>query len=243
MRLDKHLFSQGLASSRSKAVHLIKTGQIRVNGSICTKQSYNIKATDVVEAKAPFKYVSRAGYKMEATFTRHELNIKGLSILDIGCSTGGFSDFFLQVGAARVVGLDVATDCVDRKLLLNPRFSFLGGANACDAKSLESRLREEGFDLISIDVSNSLLEEVLPKASAFLKRGGLLVALFKPPYEIDKRLRSDEEVGSMTRQFDSWLMEGYDIVHKDMSPIKGGSKNKGTMEIVYVLRPITTTNP
>ena len=84
MRLDKHLFSQGLASSRSKAVHLIKTGQIRVNGSICTKQSYNIKATDVVEAKAPFKYMSRAGYKMEATFTRHELNIKGLSILDIG---------------------------------------------------------------------------------------------------------------------------------------------------------------
>ena len=99
MRLDKHLFSQGLASSRSKAVHLIKTGQIRVNGSICTKQSYNIKATDVVEAKAPFKYMSRAGYKMEATFTRHELNIKGLSILDIGCSTGGFSDFFLQVWA------------------------------------------------------------------------------------------------------------------------------------------------
>jgi len=242
MRLDKYLLSQGLSESRSKAVHLIKTGQVQVNDSVCTKQSYNVKASDVVEAKAPFKYVSRAGYKMEATFTRHDLNIKGLNALDIGCSTGGFSDFFLQEGAARVVGLDVALDCVDRKLLKDPRFSFLGGANACDVKSLESCLGGERFDLISIDVSNSLLEEVLPKASAFLKRGGLLVALFKPPYEVYRRIRSGEEVEGLTREFDSWLLECYEIVHKDISPIKGGSKNKGTMEVVYVLRPITTTN-
>jgi 23S rRNA (cytidine1920-2'-O)/16S rRNA (cytidine1409-2'-O)-methyltransferase len=243
MRLDKYLLSQGLAESRSKAVHLIKTGQIQVNDSVCTKQSYKVKASDVVETKSSFKYVSRAGYKMEATFMTHDLNVKGHNVLDIGCSTGGFSDFFLQEGAAKVVGLDVALGCVDRKLLKDPRFSFMGGANACDVKSLESRIGGERFDLISTDVSNSLLEEVLPKAGAFLKRGGLLVALFKPPYEVDRRIRSDEEMEGLTREFDSWLLEGYEIVHKDISPIKGGSKNKGTMEVVYVLRLIATADP
>ena len=179
MCLDKYLLSQGLAESRSKAVHLISS--LRYPGKrLCsrTKQSYKVKASDVVEAKSPFKYVSRAGYKME-TFMMHDLNVKGLNVLDIGCSTGGFSDFFLQEGAAKVVGLDVALDCADRKLLKDPRFSFIGGANACDVKSLESCIGGEMFDLISTDVSNSLREEVLPKTSAFLKRGGLLVALFR----------------------------------------------------------------
>ncbi len=235
MRLDKYLLDKGLAVSRSKAVHLIKTNSVLVNGESCIKQSYNVKASDKVEVRSSFKYVSRAGYKIESIFRKYGLIVKGKAILDVGCSTGGFSDFFLKEGAAKVVGIDIASDCVDGSVLGNSLFQFHGGIDATDAKALEECLGSNRFDLISLDVSNSVLKDLLPIVSPYLTNGGLIIALFKPPYELNKRIRSLEEADGFTDEFDSWLQRGYEISHKDGSPIKGGAKNKGTMELIYVL--------
>jgi 23S rRNA (cytidine1920-2'-O)/16S rRNA (cytidine1409-2'-O)-methyltransferase len=235
MRLDLFLVNEGLSETRSRAVHLIKTGNVMVNGVDCQKQSYNVKLTDKVEIKAAFKYVSRAGYKIEAIFSKLSLTATEKSVLDVGCSTGGFSDFFLQQDAAKVVGLDVARDIVDPRIIAHPRFRFYGGVDACDLNALRCRLLEEKFDIISVDVSNVLLKEVLPVVSAFLRSDGLILALFKPPYEAGRMLGLQEEADALTREFDIWLEERYAIVGKEISPLRGGAKNRGTMEIVYVL--------
>ncbi len=235
MRLDIYLVNKDLSETRSRAVHLIKTGNVLVNGSACLKQSYNVKLTDRVEVKAAFKYVSRAGYKIEAIFRKLGLAAEGKSILDVGCSTGGFSDFFLQQGAAKVIGLDVAKDIVDPRILAHPRFTFHGGVDACDLSALKASLHEEKFDIVSVDVSNVLLRQVLPVVSRFLKSDGIILALFKPPYEMGKMLGLQEEAGSLTHEFDIWLQERYEIMGKEISPLRGGAKNRGTMEIVYVL--------
>lgn len=235
MRLDIYLVNKDLSETRSKAVHLIKTGNVLVNGAACLKQSYNVKLTDKVEIKAEFKYVSRAGYKIEAIFRKLGFAAEGKSVLDVGCSTGGFSDFFLQQGAAKVVGLDVAKDIVDPRILAHPRFEFHGGVDACDLSALQVSLHEEKFDIISVDVSNALLRQVLPAVSHFLKSYGIILALFKPPYETGKRLGLQEEAGSLTHDFDVWLKERYEIIGKEISPLRGGAKNRGTMEIIYVL--------
>lgn len=236
MRLDLYLVNKDLSETRSRAVHLIKTGNVLVNDSACLKQSYNVKLADKVETRAEFKYVSRAGYKIEAIFRKLSLTAEGKSILDVGCSTGGFSDFFLQQGAAKVVGLDIARDIVDPRILAHPCFTFHGGTDACNLSALQVCLSEEKFDMISVDVSNVLLRQVLPVVSHFLKPDGTILALFKPPYETGKRLGLKEEVCYLTHEFDLWLQERYEIVGKEISPLRGGAKNRGTMEIVYVLR-------
>ncbi len=235
MRLDLYLVNNGLSKTRSRAAHLIKTGNVLVNGIVCPKQSYNVKLHDSVVIKDEFKYVSRAGYKIEAIFRNLALAAFGKSILDVGCSTGGFSDFFLQQGAAKVVGLDVARDIVDPLILAHPLFRFCGGVDARDAAALNGSLLDDKFDIISVDVSNVLLKEVLPKVSAFLKSDGLILALFKPPYEAGKRLGLQEEAHAITQEFDIWLEETYTILGKEISPLRGGTKNRGTMEVVYVL--------
>jgi predicted rRNA methylase YqxC with S4 and FtsJ domains len=135
----------------------------------------------------------------------------------VGCSTGGFSDFFLQQDAAKVVGLDLARDIVDPRILANVRFTFYGGTDACDIAVLSGCLGEEKFDIISVDVSNVLLKEILPIVGAFLKPDGLILALFKPPYETGRLLGILEEADALTREFDIWLEERYAIVGKEIS--------------------------
>jgi 23S rRNA (cytidine1920-2'-O)/16S rRNA (cytidine1409-2'-O)-methyltransferase len=214
---------------------MIKTGNVLVNGAACLKQSYNVKLHDAVDIKTAFKYVSRAGYKIEAVFRKLGLDAAGRAVLDVGCSTGGFSDFFLQQGAAKVVGLDVARNIVDPSVLAHQRFKFCGGVDARDIRSLQSCLDDEIFDIISVDVSNALLKDVLPVVSGFLKADGLILALFKPPYEAGKRLGLKDDADILTREFDIWLEERYRIVAREISPLRGGPKNRGTMEVVYVL--------
>ncbi len=234
MRLDIYLVGQ--VGSRSKAVHLIKSGKVAVNGTICMKQSYNVKPGDRVEIIEGFKYVSRGGYKIEPIFRDRSSELKGINVLDVGCSAGGFSDFFLQNGAARVVGIDIAESCVDTKLLRDPRFKFIGGIDARDLRGLRDSLGEERFEIIAVDVSNVSLRDVLPNLKEFLSHEGRIVALFKPPYEIDGG-SSRRDASRAKSSFELWLAPEFEILQICESPIRGGSKNKGTVEYLYLLRP------
>lgn len=234
MRLDIYLVET--VGSRSKAVHLIKSGKVMVNGAVCRKQSYRVKPADRVEIVEGFRYVSRGGYKIEAVFQGRSDEIQGMSVLDVGCSAGGFSDFFLQHGAARVVGIDIAEECVDPAVLSDPRFRFIGGVDARSSEELVKHLGDERFDLISVDVSNLSLRDVLPGLKRFLKSNGRIVALFKPPYEIDGGHR-DADVERARSSFERWLGPEFEVIHSCPSPIRGGPKNRGTVEYLYMLQP------
>ncbi|MDH7597805.1 MAG: SAM-dependent methyltransferase [Methanothrix sp.] len=234
MRLDIYLVE--IAGSRSKAVHLIKSGKVLVNGAVCRKQSYRVKPSDRIEIVEGFRYVSRGGYKIESLFQGRSDDIRGLSVLDVGCSAGGFSDFFLQHGAARVVGIDIAEGCVNAAMLSDPRFRFIGGVDARSSEELVKHLGDERFDLISVDVSNVSLREVLPNLRRFLRSSGSIVALFKPPYEIDGGHR-EEDAERARNSFERWLVPDFEVIHSCPSPIRGGPKNRGTVEHLYLLRP------
>lgn len=236
MRLDKYLVEKGLVGTRSKAVHLIKTENVLINGKIIQKQSYRIKSNDNVELKSNFIYVGRGGYKIEELFKSLNLNCDGKKILDLGCSIGGFSDYFLQNNALKVVSVDVAKDIIHKELLKNPRLKFHSGIDVRDKDRLLENLQDEKFDIITIDISNIPLEEILGKISSFLEQDGFIVALFKPPYEGGKGIVSEEKIEELAKNFENYIFELYKIIAKEFSHLRGGVKGKGNKEIFYILK-------
>ncbi|RLG70806.1 MAG: TlyA family rRNA (cytidine-2'-O)-methyltransferase, partial [Methanobacteriota archaeon] len=182
MRLDQYLVRRGLVASRSKGVQLIKMGNVLVNGKPVLKPSFDVKSCDRVELKSKYCYVGRGGYKLEK-FLGNRLDCRGRKVLDIGCSIGGFSDFFLKQGVSKVVAVDIAEDIIDKRLLKDDRLKFFGGVDARDNKMLEMCIGDEKFDIVSVDVSIVSLKQILPCVSKFLKPNGFIVALFKPSYE------------------------------------------------------------
>ncbi|MDD2702793.1 MAG: S4 domain-containing protein [Candidatus Omnitrophica bacterium] len=236
MRLDKFLFERRFVETRSKALHLIKTGNVRVNGKAVNKQSYTVDEGDRVEVTEGFRYVGRAGYKIEEVFRKLQFDVGGSNILDVGCSTGGFADFFLSRGAAKVTGVDIAGECVHEKILRNPAFVFHGGMDARDTKAMKAVLGEEKFDIISVDVSNMVLKDVLPGLNDFLNSGGLIAALFKPPYEAGEKISSAVRLAIVSKELTTALKKDYELAGKIYSPLRGGAGNRGTMEMFFVLR-------
>ena len=236
MRLDQYLVEQKLVKTRSKAVHLIKTGNILVNKTPISKQSYNVNDSDIIKIKSEFRYVSRAGYKIEDFFKKMNLCCKDKTILDVGCSTGGFSDYFLQNNVKNIVAIDIAKDIIYKTLLKDPRLKYIEEVDATDKNSLKKSLSGKKFDIISIDVTNTLVEDVLKNMLDYLKKDGLICALFKPHYEGGKGIVSEEKIELMSKDFEKWVKKLYKIEGKEFSPLRGGSKSKGNKELFYLLK-------
>lgn len=236
MRLDKHLLEKKLAETRSKAVHLIKTGNVLVNEKLITKQAYKIKPADRVRLLSRFAYVSRGGYKIEKILKEIRLNCAGKRVLDVGCSTGGFSDVFLQKNAAKVVAVDIAKDVLHPSLQKHPRLRFFGGTDATKQEALKKALGPEKFNIISIDLSNVPLQAVLSKLSPFLEQKGMILALFKPQYQGGRGVVSSEKTRELMKRFEQTLRGSFKIIGVKPSPIRGGSKSKGNQEFIYILQ-------
>ncbi len=184
MRLDKLLFEKKLAPSREKAQALIMAGLVRVNGKIVDKPGYRVKGDEKIEVLEPPRYVSRGGYKLEGALERFGLNVEGKVILDVGSSTGGFTDCFLQHGAKKVYAVDVGRGQMDPKLRNDPRVILY---EKTDARSLTQEHIPEKVDIISVDVSFISATKVLPSVLPFLKEEGLLLVLVKPQFELCPR--------------------------------------------------------
>ncbi len=182
-RLDTLLVARGLASSREKAKRLILAGAVRVNGQLAGKPSDLVAQDATLEVHAAEKYVSRGGYKLEAALQAFHIDCAGKTCLDIGASTGGFTDCLLQHGAARVHAVDVGKGQLAWKLRQDPRVIVREGVNARE-------LTGEPVDIVTIDVSFISLRKVLPAAVQLLRPGGHLVALIKPQFEAGRRFVS-----------------------------------------------------
>jgi 23S rRNA (cytidine1920-2'-O)/16S rRNA (cytidine1409-2'-O)-methyltransferase len=181
IRLDQLLLQKGLAESRHKAKAIIMAGQVEVEGTRVDKPGRlfsNRAEVSLLKTHPP--YVSRGGLKLEAALRHFAVQVAGKVMLDIGASTGGFTDCLLQYGARRVIAVDVGHGQLDWKLRRDPRVRVLERTNA---RYLTHRVVPESVYGATIDVSFISLRLVVPAVSALLQKRGFIIALIKPQFE------------------------------------------------------------
>jgi len=187
IRLDQLLVTRGLAQSRERARALLLAGHVDVDGVRVTKAGTMVDDAAAIVVRQPdHPWVGRGGLKLAHALDRFGLDVTGITALDIGASTGGFTDVLLQRGAARVVALDVGHNQIDWRLRSDPRVVCLEGVNARYLRPdmLPGGLR--AFALVTIDVSFISLAHILPVVPPLLAPGAHVIALVKPQFEAGK---------------------------------------------------------
>lgn len=193
LRLDVYLVTKGLAQSRTHAQELVDAGQvflIEANQKRTLKKSSLPVTPDAaigVEDGPANRFVSRGGLKLEGALAHTKTPVKGLQVLDVGISTGGFTDCLLKQGADFVLGVDVGHNQVHPALLKNPRLYIIEGINArslAKDPAVLSATPASGFDLIVMDVSFISISLIIPELVSFLKKEGRLLSLVKPQFEV-----------------------------------------------------------
>ena len=184
-RLDSLLLARGLAETKSKAQALIMAGEVSVNGQVITKPGKLVSQDVKLELTEKLPFVSRGGIKLSFALDEFKLDVGSLVVMDVGASTGGFTDCLLQRGAKRVYTIDVGYGQLDYKLRNDPRVVVMERVNARYPFSLPEKVNMATIDLSFISVT-----KVIPSLLVHLTRPGFLLILFKPQFEARK-----EEVG------------------------------------------------
>jgi 23S rRNA (cytidine1920-2'-O)/16S rRNA (cytidine1409-2'-O)-methyltransferase len=179
-RLDNLVVARGLAESREQAQRLILAGLVRVGGHPATKAGHKFPSDAAIEVEARPRFVSRGGEKLEGAFAAFGLDVAGKDCLDVGASTGGFTDCLLQHGAARVVALDVGHDQLHWRIRQDPRVTVIEGFNA---RYLQPKDLPWQPQFAVVDVAFISLHLILPPMAAVLPAGAELVSLIKPQFE------------------------------------------------------------
>ena len=230
-RLDTVVVELGFAETRSKASAIIMSGEIYVNGQKETKAGYAVKETDKIEFKGKkMPFVSRGGYKLEKAMKSFPIKLDNCICMDIGASTGGFTDCMLQCGASKVYAIDVGYGQLAWKLRTDERVVNLERTNF---RYLTKETVAEEIDFASIDVSFISLKKILPVLFDFLRVGGKTVALIKPQFEAGKEkvgkkgvVRDIETHKEVISSIVSFAYEtGFSVLGLDFSPIRGPEGN------------------
>jgi 23S rRNA (cytidine1920-2'-O)/16S rRNA (cytidine1409-2'-O)-methyltransferase len=240
LRLDQLLVARGLCESREKAQRAIMAGDVTVAGHRVDKAGTQVAEDAEVAVKAADRYVGRGGHKLEAALRTFALDPTGWTCLDIGASTGGFTDCLLQHGAAKVWAIDVGHDQLAWRIRNDARVVVREGLNA---RYLDAEAVPDPLDLIVIDVSFISLNLILAPAADLLKPGGLIVPLIKPQFELGR-----EQVGKggvvrdpalhteaveKVRRFCTAALPSLTWTGLIESPLKGG---EGNTEFLACLR-------
>jgi 23S rRNA (cytidine1920-2'-O)/16S rRNA (cytidine1409-2'-O)-methyltransferase len=233
-RIDKLLVERGLAESRTKAQAIVMAGVVLVDEQRVEKSSQQFDPNSAIRIKGgddpTSRYVGRGGLKLEAALREFRIDVAGLICLDVGASTGGFTDCLLQHGATKVVAVDVGHNQIDWRLRNDPRVEVREGVNARYLKPEDFASR---FDLAVMDVSFISATKVLPAIVPLLVAGGMIVTLIKPQFEVGKgevggggivrdaakRARVVEEVNDVARAL------GLEVLNVTESPLPGAEGN------------------
>ena len=185
-RLDKELHRRGLAKSRTASASLIAEGKVAVNRRLCTDVSRAVQPDDLIEITGePPRYVSRGGLKLECALEVFGINLSGVTCLDAGASTGGFTDCMLQHGASRVYAVDVGSSQLDATLRDEPRVVSM---ERCDIRALQEQAQlPEKVGFASVDLSFISVKQALPAVKEALISGGGAVVLIKPQFELGRK--------------------------------------------------------
>ncbi len=232
MRIDVYLSENGFARSRSEAKSMISSGLVSVSGKKILKPSFDVggKEGEVSVDKREFMYVSRGGYKLKAALDNFKIDVFGKCAVDVGASSGGFTDCLLQNGAKKVFAVDSGTMQLNSSLREDPRVSVMENFNA---RYMTSNDFSENPNLAVMDVSFISATYIIPTLSPILSSGDDFICLIKPQFEVgreglskggivkDEKLRASalKKVTSFAEEF------GFDVVAEMESPIKGGDGN------------------
>lgn len=230
-RLDIAILEQGFVESRAKAGALIMAGQVYVNGQKALKAGVTIKGTDKIEVRGEkMPFVSRGGYKLDKAIKAFALDLANCVCMDVGASTGGFSDCMLQNGAKKVYAVDVGYGQLAWKLRTDDRVVNMERTNF---RYLTESDIDTLLDFASVDVSFISLKIILPVLFSLLKTDGEAVCLIKPQFEAGKEnvgkkgvVRDPQVHEDVIRQITAFVFEcGFSVLHLDFSPIKGPEGN------------------
>jgi 23S rRNA (cytidine1920-2'-O)/16S rRNA (cytidine1409-2'-O)-methyltransferase len=231
-RLDELLVQRGLYSSRSRARDAIARGTITVDGVVAAKPAQNTSPESRIEIQDDARgYVSRSALKLKSGINVFNISPKGLNCLDIGASTGGFTQVLMEQGAAHVTAIDVGHGQFDKSLESNPNVTSIEGLNARD---LAAGHLKHKIDFIVCDVSFISLKLALPKALAIAQSGARLLALIKPQFEAGREaigrggLVSDpQEHDRVCKEISEFLIaQNWKVIGIVPSSIEGGDGNK-----------------
>jgi 23S rRNA (cytidine1920-2'-O)/16S rRNA (cytidine1409-2'-O)-methyltransferase len=231
-RADVFLVEHGYAASRAEAQAAIRAGNVHADGKAVLKPSQTVAANAAIEYAKPHPYVSRGALKLVAALDRFQLSPAGLTCIDVGASTGGFTEVLLERGARKVFAVDVGHGQLHARISADPRVILLEGVNARDL--MPTHVPEE-VDAVVADVSFIGLKLVLPAALKLAHKGAWLIALVKPQFEagvgrVGKGgIVKDKSVQEEALQnIVDWLgaQPGWSVIGTMESPIAGGDGNR-----------------
>jgi 23S rRNA (cytidine1920-2'-O)/16S rRNA (cytidine1409-2'-O)-methyltransferase len=236
-RLDHALVARGLTSSRSQAENWIRLGKVTVDGKTLTKPGYFVRPSADVKLTAEEQYVSRAGLKLASVAKLLKLNFTDAVVLDVGSSTGGFTDYALRHGARKVYAVDVGTEQLHPSLRGHERIELHEKTDIRDFV-IEGELP----DIIVIDVSFISLREILPYIAKQLSKSDTqIAAMLKPQFEAGRNqtnkgiIKNESVRRQILRDFETWAKQYFVVRDKRDSDVAGA---KGNQERFYLLAPL-----
>jgi len=236
-RLDQALVERGLVATRSQAESWIRLGKVFVDGKAVAKPGHFVSGEQRIELKAEEQYVSRAGLKLASVASMLGLDFRDKVMLDVGSSTGGFTDYALQHGAKKVIAVDVGTDQLHPSLLGHPKIELHEQTDIRDMHELSSTP-----DIVVIDVSFISLREILPCVAKLCAKKTEIIAMLKPQFEASNAnlkhkgvIKNDRIRRDILKDFEAWARQHFVILDKADSQIAGA---KGNVERFYKLKRI-----
>lgn len=231
IRIDQLLTERGLAESRSRAQALIMAGKVMVNTDVVDKAGKEVDPESLITVKEELPYVGRGGLKLVGALASFNIDAAGLTVIDVGSSTGGFTDCLLQKGAVKIYAIDVGRGIIDSKLRADARVVLMEGVNF---RHLSPSDVPEKADLAVIDLSFISLEKILPRVISFMKEDGRVLALVKPQFEVGKGqlgkggiVRDPDKHRAVVERIKEFSVScGYNVVGSTESPITGAKGNK-----------------
>lgn len=233
-RLDKALVERGLVTTRSQADNFIRLGYVFLNKKIVQKSGTMVSDSDEIKLEKKETYVSRAGLKLASVAEYFHLNFQDKTILDIGSSTGGFTDYSLRHGAKKVFAVDVGTNQLHPSLRPNPKIALY------EKTDIRDFYADESIDIIVGDVSFISLREILPHvAENLMNTNTVLIAMVKPQFEAGRHqvnkgiIKNDKVRRQILSDFEDWAKKYFIILDKKDSEVAG---SKGNLERFYKLK-------
>lgn len=237
LRLDQAVVAQGFVPTRSQAESFIRLGSVKVNNKIVIKPGHMVTGADTIKLTATEQYVSRAGLKLASVSALFKLDFRSKVVLDVGSSTGGFTDYALQKGADYVIAVDVGSNQLHPTLRHYPQIELHEQTDIRDMKKLS-----RSVDYVVIDVSFISLRDILPHIAQLVTPGAQIIAMVKPQFEASNSavkhkgvIKNEKLRRDILKDFESWTKQYFKIIDKADSQVSGQKGNKERFYVLHVL--------
>lgn len=235
-RLDQEIVRRGLAETRSQAENLIRLGEVEVDGQVVGKTGHFVSDSNQIKINQTDNYVSRAGLKLAGVNNKFQIKFDGKVVLDVGSSTGGFTDYALQNGAKKVIAVDVGTDQLHPKLRGNKQIELY---EKTDIRDFQPKTVP---DIVLVDASFISMRNILPHLAKITAQDTFILAMVKPQFEAGKEqvnrgvIKNERIRRQIFKDFENWVKDLFKIINKADSEVAG---NKGNIERFYLLKPLS----